>query len=133
MKLRPLRDWVVVRPFEYKHPLLFVRGIEMRKGVVIAVGPGRRMRRKVAYKNHEQNSGSPVYFEDGPETGKVRPMRVKPGDFVEYGFRNTVPFKFGRIGREEEFIMIPEQSIYGLTDDSTHIAIFEPRSAPVPT
>lgn len=128
MKLRPLRDWVAIRPLAYEHPLLHVIGIQLHKGRVVAIGPGRRMRRRVAYKRHEENSDSIQYFDDGPETGKVRPMRVKVGDVVEYGFRNTVPFTFGR----EELIMVPEQSIYGLTDDSTHIAVFEPRSAPVP-
>jgi co-chaperonin GroES (HSP10) len=128
MKLRPLRDWVAVRPFEYKHPVLEVIGIELRKGRVVAVGPGRRIRRKIAYRRHEQNSDVIQWFDDGPETGSVRPMRVKPGDIVEYGFRSTVPFTFGR----EELLMVPEQSIYGLGDDSRHIAVLEPRSAPVP-
>jgi co-chaperonin GroES (HSP10) len=128
MKLRPLRDWVAIRPLAYEHPLLHVIGIQLHKGRVVAIGPGRPMRRKVAYRRHEQNSDQIQWFEDGPETGKVRPMRVKPGDIVEYGFRGTVPFTFGR----EELLMVPEQAIYGLTDDSTHIAVFEPRSAPVP-
>jgi co-chaperonin GroES (HSP10) len=128
MKLRPLRDLVAIRPLEYKHPVLEVIGIELRKGCVVAVGPGRRMRRKVAYKNHEQNSDAKAYFEDGDETGRTRPMRVKVGDIVEYGFRGGVPFRFGR----EELIMVREQSIYGIGDDSQHIAVLEPRSAPVP-
>lgn len=128
MKLRPLRDLVVVRPFTYEHPVLAVIGIELHKGRVVAVGPGRRMRRKVAYRRHEHNSDQIQWFEDGSELGKVRPMRVKEGDIVEYGFRSGIPFKFGR----EELVILPEQSIYGLTDDSRHIAVLEPRSAPVP-
>jgi co-chaperonin GroES (HSP10) len=127
-RLRPLRDFVIVKPLKYEHPTLYVQGIQLRKGVVLAVGPGRRMRRKVAYKNHEENSGSPVYFEDGAETGKVRPMRVKVGDYIEYGFRDLRPFRF----EGEDLLCIPEQAIYGTTDDSTHIVVLEPRSAPVP-
>jgi co-chaperonin GroES (HSP10) len=128
MKIRPLRDWVCIRPFVFEHPILYVKGIDLRKGRIVAVGPGRRIRRKVAFKNHEENSDKVIYFEDGPETGKIRPMRVKAGDVVEYSFRGTVPFELGR----EELLMIPEQSIYGLADESKHVAIFESRSAPVP-
>jgi co-chaperonin GroES (HSP10) len=128
MRVRPLRDWVAIRQFDYEHPVLYVAGMELHKGRIVAVGPGRRMRRKVAYRNHAENSDRITWFEDGPESGKVRPMRVKEGDIVEFGFRNVVPFRLGR----EELIMVPEQSIYGLTDESKHIAVFEARSAPVP-
>jgi co-chaperonin GroES (HSP10) len=128
MKIRPLRDWVCVRPFKYEHPTLYVAGMELRKGRIVAVGPGRRVRRKVAFKNHAENSNNVIYFEDGPETGKIRPMRVKEGEVVEYSFRGTVPFALGR----EDLLMVPENSIYGLTDESRHVAVFEARSAPVP-
>jgi co-chaperonin GroES (HSP10) len=128
MKIKPLRDWVCIRPFSYEHPTLHVIGMTLHKGRVVAVGPGRRMRRKVAFKNHEENSDKVIFFEDGPEFGKTRAMRIKEGDVVEYSFRAGVPFQLGR----EELLMIPEQSIYGLTDESKHIAVFESRSAPVP-
>lgn len=131
LQVRPLRDWICVRPLEYKHEFLYVAGIKLSKGVVIAVGPGRRMRRKVRYlKNPERYSDGYRYFEDGPETGKVRPMQIKVGDCVEYAAsaRRKGGTEFTLEG--ETLLMIPEQSVIGIDDDaSTSTAILAQQAA----
>jgi co-chaperonin GroES (HSP10) len=126
--IRPLRDRVLVKPFKYEHPLLYVAGMHLRKGEVLAVGPGRRMRRKVPFRKMPGVEAGAVWVEDGEETGKVRPMRVKVGDVVDYSFRGIFEFRY--LG--EEYVMVPEQSIYGVDPNgSKHEAVLEPRSAPV--
>jgi co-chaperonin GroES (HSP10) len=127
VKLRPLRDLVVVRKFTYTHPTLYTAGIHLHRGEVIAVGPGRRERRKVAYRRNENNPDEVTYFEDGDETGKVTPVPVKVGDVVEYGFRGTTHLP------GTDLVLVRARSIYGIAkDDSKHVAVFDARSAPVP-
>ena len=67
----------------------------------------------------------PTYFEDGAETGKIRPMRVKVGDVVEFSPRNQFEFEF----EGEKYAMIWEQSIYGTTNDSRSQALLWQQSA----
>jgi co-chaperonin GroES (HSP10) len=117
-KVRVLRDRVLVKILPYVHPVLATPGVEVNKGVVIAVGYGRRQRRKVEFK--QSISGGPpvigpdgktvmkfapsrlnsraLYFEDGDETGRIIPMQVKPGDVIEFGFRNVTLIDFDRVG-----------------------------------
>lgn len=112
-----LRDRVLVKPLSYVHPILATPGIEIQKGVVIGVGYGRRQRRKVEFKQ-QMTDGAPIvgpdgkvmkfgqskltnrklYFEDGAETGKIIPMQVKPGDVVEFSFRNVTIIDFDEVG-----------------------------------
>jgi hypothetical protein len=112
-----LRDRLLVKPLPYVHPTLATPGVEINKGVVIAVGYGRRQRRKVAFKQG-LTDGPPIlgpdgtairfaksrmaeralYFEDGAETGKIIPMSIQPGMVIEYGFRNLTPIDFDRVG-----------------------------------
>jgi co-chaperonin GroES (HSP10) len=63
-RVRVLRDRVLVKVLPYVHPTLETPGIEVNKGVVIAVGYGRRQRRKVAFKQ-EISDGPPVLSADG--------------------------------------------------------------------
>lgn len=128
-KIHPLRDKVIVWRLEYKHPVLAVVGIVLSKGIVVAVGPGRPMRRKTRFdKIKGQESGS-IWFEDGDLTGQIRPMRVKVGDVVEF-----VPRTEGRTADTEfevdgvKFLCIREQSIFGKTTDSQHEAQLEVRA-----
>lgn len=123
-RVRPLRDWVCIAPIEYKHGFLYVAGILLRKGTVIAVGPGRRIRRKVAYRRNPERSDEVTWFEDGSETGKVRPMRVKVGDVVEFGWRAGTEFSLGG----QKLLMIPEQSCYCLSTADADQGIMEPQS-----
>lgn len=126
--LKPLRDWVCIRPLEYTHEFLYVTGIMLRKGEVIAVGPGRRLRRKMPYRKNPERVDEVTWFEDGQETGKIRPLRVKVGDFVEFGWRSGTEFFL----KGEKLIMVPEQSCYGITDSRADQGILEPKSMAVP-
>jgi hypothetical protein len=113
-----LRDRVLVKILPYVHPILATPGVEVSKGVVIAVGYGRRQRRKVEFKQ-SISGGAPVigpdgktvmkfapsrlndralFFDDGDETGRIIPMQVKPGDVIEFGFRNVTLVDFDRVG-----------------------------------
>lgn len=116
-RVRVLRDRVLVKVLPYVHPILETPGVGVNKGVVIAVGYGRRQRRKTAFKQ-EMEGGAPVlgpgglamkfapsklsgrtlWFEDGAETGAIIPMQVKPGDVVEFSFRNITLVDFDRCG-----------------------------------
>lgn len=115
-RVRVLRDRVLVKPVPYVHPILATPGIEIQKGIVIAVGYGRRQRRKVAFQQQldstpeitgpggrvakfapSKMTGRALYFEDGAETGRVLPMQVKQGDVVEFSFRNLEIVDFDRI------------------------------------
>lgn len=116
MRVRPLRDRVLLRPIEYKHAILYVAGVELRKGEVVAVGPGRRLRRKIPWMmpadaptGQSVNPGQTFWVEDGEETGKIAPMSVKVGDVVDYGFRDVFPIP------GENLLMVWQKNIYGLS------------------
>ena len=130
-KIRPLRDNVCVKRFEYEHPTLYVAGVRLNKGVVVAVGPGRRIRRKTRFDLMADgvNTTRSLWFEDGEETGQVRPMRVKVGDVVE--FSHTVGSRTGKAFEldGEELLMMGEQSIIGKTNDSRAEALLWSQSA----
>src|SRR5271154_5067026 len=116
-RVHVLRDRVLVKILPYVHPTLATPGIEINKGVVIAVGYGRRPRRQGAVKQEISDgppvlsangqvmkfaksklSGKELWFEDGPETGAIIPMQVKPGDVIEFSFRNITLVDFDRCG-----------------------------------
>lgn len=130
--IRPLRDRVLVKPIEYKHAALFVAGIELHKGEVVAVGPGRRLKRRIPWMmpsdgtpGQTVNPGQTFYVEDGPETGAIAPIPVKVGDIVEYGFRDVfeVPWQGDRL------LMIWAKNIYGTSDARADSGLLEPASA----
>ncbi len=122
--VRPLLDRVLVKKLEYEHPTLAVVGVKLQKGVVIAVGPGRRMRRKVRFDKAPGALTGALYFEDGPETGAVRPMRVKVGDVVEFSPRGEIEWDFGG----ETLFWIKEQACYGTSNDSRSSAFLWQKS-----
>jgi hypothetical protein len=136
-----LRDRVLVKPLPYVHPTLATPGVEIQKGVVIAVGYGRRQRKKVAFKQ-SIDGGAPVlgpdgksvmkfgksklsektlYFEDGDETGLIIPMTVKPGDVVEFSFRGITIIDFDRVGFPGigELAFIWQKAIYSIDPDES--------------
>jgi len=106
----------------------------------VAVGYGRRQRRKTAFKQ-EMDAGAPVigpggkvmtftksnlsgrtlWFEDGPETGAIIPMTVKPGDVVEFSFRNFTLVDFDRIGFPGigHLAFVWQQAIYSIDPDES--------------
>ncbi len=139
-RVQVLRDRVLVKVLPYVHPVLETPGIEINKGVVIAVGYGRRQRRKVAFKQ-QMDDGAPVigpggkvmrfapsklsgrtlYFEDGPETGAIIPMQVKPGDVVEFSFRNITLIDFDRCGFPDigHLAFVWQKAIYSVDPDES--------------
>lgn len=135
-----LRDRVLVKPLPYVHPVLATPGVEIQKGVVIGVGYGRRQRRKVAFKQGVSDgppiigpdgtvmkfaasrlSDKTLYFEDGEETGLIIPMTVKPGDVVEFSFRNITIIDFDRIGFPGigDLAFIWQKAIYSIDPDES--------------
>ena len=137
-----LRDRLLVKQLPYIHPVLATPGIEINKGVVIAVGYGRRQRRKVAFKQGVSDGGPPVlgpdgrtlmkfaksrltertlYFEDGAETGRIIPLQVKPGDVIEFGFRNITPVDFDRVGFPGigTLIFVWQAAVYSIDPDES--------------
>jgi co-chaperonin GroES (HSP10) len=138
---RVLRDRVLVKPLSYVHPILATPGVEIQKGVVIAVGYGRRQRRKVEFKQNiadgppimapdgktvmkfstSKLQGKTLYFEDGEETGHIIPMTVKPGDVVEFSFRNIEIVDFDRIGFPGigPLCFIWQKAIYSIDPDES--------------
>jgi len=139
-RTRVLRDRVLVKILPYVHPELITPGIEINKGVVVAVGYGRRQRRKVAFKQEisegppvlsangqvmkfakSKLSGKELWFEDGDETGAIIPMQVKPGDVIEFSFRNITLVDFDRIGFPGigHLAFIWQKAIYSVDPDES--------------
>lgn len=128
-RVRPLMDRLLVKRFEFEHKLgLFVAGVTLDKGLVIAAGPGRRQRRKVRFDKaagHLSTQGA-LFFEDGEELAKPRhPMRLKVGDIVEFSPRGQVPWVF----ENEELVWVWAKSCYGTTNDSKAEALLWQQSA----
>jgi hypothetical protein len=138
--VRVLRDRVLVKILPYVHPTLATPGIEINKGVVIAVGYGRRQRRKVAFRQEISDgppvlgpggrvmkfapsklSGKTLWFEDGPETGEIIPMQVSPGDVVEFSFRNITLVDFDRLGFPGigDLAFVWQKAIYSVDPDES--------------
>lgn len=139
-RVRLLRDRVLVKVLPYVHPTLETPGIEIHKGVVIAVGYGRRQRRMVEFKQsmddgapvigpggkvmrfaNSKLSGTTLRFEDGAETGAIVPMQVQPGDVVEFSFRNITLVDFDRIGFPGigHLAFIWQKAIYSVDPDES--------------
>jgi co-chaperonin GroES (HSP10) len=96
---RPLSDYILVRPIPRKQSdLLWVAPEKFNRGVVLACGPGERLKKK-----------------NGEETGAIRQMEVKPGDFITYGDLDWIFPKFDeggveyRILQEKDVTFISEQ------------------------
>ncbi len=139
-RVRVLRDRVLVKVLPYVHPTLETPGIEINKGVVIAVGYGRRQRRKTPFRQaiddgppvlgpggrvmqfaKSKLSGRTLWFEDGPETGAIIPMQVKPGDVIEFSFRNITLVDMDRCGFPGigHLAFIWQKSIYSVDPDES--------------
>jgi co-chaperonin GroES (HSP10) len=108
-KVRPLRDNVAWFRIEYKHPTLDVPGLRTNRGIVIAVGPGRRQRRKVKV---PVAAGQFHEAEIGPETGRVIPTTVKPGDVLEFSPNGQTEFTVDGV----TLVMAGEKSVLGYAD-----------------
>ena len=79
---KPLSDWVVLKRHEYKHKSLFVYGAKTHRGTIIAVGPGKRLKKWIEVQDPVR--GKTFRARAGNETGHIKPMDLKWGDVVEY-------------------------------------------------
>lgn len=117
-KVRPMRDGVVWSRFEHQsNGGLVLPGVKLNRGVVLAIGNGRRMRRKLkvpiaAGQFHEA--------EVGAETGKVRPMTVKPGDVLEFSQHGQTEF----VVDGHTLVLSGEQSVLGYVDEDSAPVMF---------
>lgn len=124
-RIRVLRDRVLVKPLPYVHPILFTPGIEIQKGVVVGVGYGRRQRKLVRFDQAQthMNTERSMFFEDGAETGRIVPMQVKPGDVVEFSFRNLEIVDFDRLGNDfygiGPLVFVWQKAIYSVDPDES--------------
>lgn len=68
---KPLGDYILVKPLKRLQSKVVevVSHEKYSRGLVVAVGPGERLKRKSGY---------------GLETGAIRPMQVKVGDWITY-------------------------------------------------
>jgi len=139
-RVRVLRDRVLVKVLPYINPVLLTPSVNIHKGVVIAVGYGRRQRCMTAFR-HSMDGGAPVtgpggkvmkftkssisnrtlWFEDGPETGRIIPMQVKPGDVVEFSFRNITFVDMDKVGFPGigDLAFVWQKAIYSIDPDES--------------
>ena len=140
-RTRLLRDRVLVKPLPYVHPTLATPGVEVQKGVVIAVGYGRRECKKSEMRNRAPDptpivmpdgrlakfattaSSDRVWHFDDPqrETGRIIPMQVKPGDVIEFSFRNVQIVGFDRLGFDGigDLLVIWQAAVYFVDPDES--------------
>jgi co-chaperonin GroES (HSP10) len=125
--VKPLSDRVLIQRLEYAHPILAVTGVTLQKGLVVAVGPGKRQRKKIRFDLLEGHlsTSSALYFEDGGETGRTHPIHVKVGDVVEFSPRNQIDWEH----EGEKLVWIRHGGIYGTSNDSRHEALLWQQSA----
>jgi co-chaperonin GroES (HSP10) len=66
---KPTSDYILVKPVERRQSttLEVISDEKYNRGMVVAVGPGERIKNR-----------------RGEETGHIRPMVLKPGDFITY-------------------------------------------------
>lgn len=110
MKIKPLQDWVCVERVKYEHPFLYVHGAYTHKGIVIAVGPGKRIKKWVEVK--DPLTGKPFRARVGAETGYKEPMQVAPGDVIEYSNHGWEEREID--GRK--YVFVRQGSIIGFSD-----------------
>lgn len=121
-KVRPTGERILWFRQEYTHPFLALPPIKTNRGWVLAVGPGKRIRRKVKVQV------APGQFHEaavGAHTGKVRPMTVKPGDFLEFSQYGQTEFEVDGI----KFVLSAEDSVLGYGDENDTQGVLFPAPA----
>lgn len=122
-KVRPMRDGVVWSRLEYKNPAgLELPGLKINRGIVLAIGGGRRMRRKMPV---PLSHGQVHHAEVGGETGRVRPMTVQPGDCLEFSQYGQIEFEVDG----HKLVLSGEQSVIGYADPNDTDAVMFPAPA----
>ena len=97
---KPQSDFILIKPIERKLSSaleVVVENPEFSRGLVVAIGPGERMKKKNGY-----------------ETGYIRPVGVEVGDFITYGMDWMYPsydesgIKF-RIIQDKDVIFVSDR------------------------
>lgn len=75
MPFRPLRDQILVKPIPWRQSrtIEVISNDRYSRAIVIAVGPGEPLKDKHG------------------RIKRLRPMEVKPGDYIVYGFDHIFP------------------------------------------
>ena len=78
---KPLSDYVLIKPLKRRQSstLEVVSREKFSRGLIVACGPGERLHRRIVEGKTEL--GERVRKEEKPG---IRPMQVKPGDWVTY-------------------------------------------------
>ena len=111
---------VCLEPIEAKHPVFFIHGQKSLRGKVVAVGPGKRLKRYVDTPHPANFLGDTVRKGTfraavGDEYGVTMPTELVPGDVVEYS-----PYGWDeRIIEGKKYVFISEASVLAVTDDSS--------------
>ena len=111
--LRPLRDTILVKPLKWEpSKLIEVAGNQRKplRGVVIAVGPGYREKRRYRNAKGEVNRIG--------ETGRVTPCDVKVGDVVELGGLELNGYDFPTVSIGHELhVIASERDVCGVVTE----------------
>lgn len=110
MGIKCLQDWVCGERLEYKHKTLYVHGQETHRAKIVAVGPGKRIRRPIQVQ--DPLNGKWFKANVGDETGKVKPTTVKPGEIVEFSNNGFVEQEIDG----KKYVFFREASIIGYAD-----------------
>jgi len=117
MKLRPLRDQIILKPLPWRpSAIIEVAGNQRRtlRGEVVAIGPGRRVLQY--WKN---GRGERVMM---GESGQVIPTEVRPGDVVEIGGLEIDGYKFPtEIIEGVEHVICSERDVCFVHSDSADV------------
>ena len=109
--LKPLGDRIAVRPLPWKPSATIdvVSSLKPLRGVVVAVGPGYRQKRR-----YLDSKGQ--CYKIG-ETGRIRPMDVKVGDVVELGGLELGGYSFPKVNiGTTEYLICQEQDVAGVVE-----------------
>jgi len=110
MQIKPLHDWICVKNVEYKHPIFYVHGAATHKGIVVAVGPGKRIRKWLEVK--DPVTGKPFRARVGAERNAREPMDIVPGDVIEYSNNGWEKREIDGT----EYVFVRQGSVIGFTD-----------------
>lgn len=127
-RLKPLRDNVVWIRDEAKSAAgLFLPTVKLHRGEVLAVGPGRRVKRARRHDNPDPMAApgdAYFYMESGPETGKIRPTGIKVGDRIEFSQYGQTEFEIDGFAGIK-LVLSGAKSVLGYADgDATHAFMF---------
>ncbi len=110
--IKPLHDWIVLKRHDYAHKTLYVHGQKTHRGTVIAVGPGRRLKKFIEVE--DPINGKKFRTRAGNETGYRKPVDITPGDIVEYSDAGWEE----RVIDGEKYIFTRQDSVIGFSDST---------------